>query len=52
MFRTRRLGVQEGNAIEDIMAYETKLERGTATAEDKLTYDAACRVFGRQGSII
>lgn len=46
MFRTRRLGVEEGNAIDTIMAYETKVERGIATAEERLAYEAARRVLG------
>jgi len=52
MFRTRRPGVQEGNAMDEIMAYETKLSRGAATAEDKLRYEAACRLLGIRGPVI
>lgn len=47
MFHRRRLGVKEANAIEDIISYEMKKERGDPTA-DKLAYDAAWLVVERR----
>lgn len=46
MYRKRRLGVKEGNAIEDIVAFEMRQKRGVATTADKLAHDRACQFLG------
>lgn len=46
MYRRRHLGVKEGNAIEDIVAFEMRQKRGVATTADKLAHDRACQVLG------
>ena len=52
MFRTRRPGVQEGNAMDEILAYQTKLERGLATPDDTMRYEASCRLLGIRSTIV
>jgi hypothetical protein len=46
MYRRRHLGVKEGNAIEDIVAFEMRQKRGVATSADKLAHDRACQLLG------
>jgi len=49
MFRTRRRGVQEGNAIDTVVAFEMKLKHGTITTDDQAKYEDACRLLGVRG---
>lgn len=46
MYHKRRLGVKEGNAIEDIVAFEMRQKRGEATTADYLAFNKACQHLG------
>lgn len=52
MFRNRRLGVKEANAIEDIVVYESKKERGDFISwDEEKAYKNAWLVVERRGAV-